>query len=343
VGFQALYSNWVSALGSLPSIPFASEPSVIEELSGLRIALSAGLPAGARSAETGPRLLIKRDDALPFAFGGNKIRKMQLVAAQAKDAKTHRLITCGGLQSNHARVTAAVGAKLGIGVILIVNTPDGLPPPRPTANALLDSLLGAEVRYVATREGRAAAMEEAAAEVRQAGKHPYVVPLGASTPLGAAGFALAIEEMLRQIPPPDVIIHASSSGGTQAGLIAGCALAGVRTRVIGISADEPAGALRSTIAGILDGLEPLAGVPRGRFTGMDIEIDDTFVGGGYGAPTPASREAIELVARSEAIFLDPTYTAKAMAGLIAYCRRHVFSRDQTVLFWHTGGQVGLFA
>jgi 1-aminocyclopropane-1-carboxylate deaminase/D-cysteine desulfhydrase-like pyridoxal-dependent ACC family enzyme len=332
----------VSALGSLPSLSFTSGPSHVEELTGLRNALRVR-SAGADAAKECPRLLIKRDDTLPFAFGGNKVRKMQLVAAEAEAANTHRLITCGGLQSNHARVTAAVGAKLGIGVILVVNTPDGQPPVRPTANALLDSLLGAEIRYVARREDRAAAMEEAATEVRSAGKHPCIVPLGASTPLGAAAFALAIDEMLQQIPPPDAIVHASSSGGTQAGLIAGCALAGIRTRVIGISADEPAATLRRTIAGILDGLETLAGVPRGRFTGMDIEIDDAFVGGGYGVPTPESREAIEIAARTEAIFLDPTYTAKAMAGLIAYCRRGVFGRDQTVLFWHTGGQVALFA
>lgn len=281
MGFQALYSNWVSALGSLPSIPFTSGPSEVEELPHLRIALDGA-----------PRLLIKRDDALPFAFGGNKVRKMQLIAAEAADSGVQTLITCGGLQSNHARVTAAVAARLGLKAILVVNTPDGAAPARPTANALLDSLLGARVRYVATREERASAMQEAAEDERKAGRRPYIVPLGASTPLGAAAFALAIEEMLGQIPPPAAIVHASSSGGTQAGLIAGCALAGVRTRVIGISADEPAVALRKTIEGILAGLETLAGAPRGRFAGMDIEIDDTFVGGGYGVPTPESSEAL---------------------------------------------------
>lgn len=325
----------MSALGSLPSIPFTPVPSDVQELNGLRRVLS--LPS------TGPRLLIKRDDTLPFAFGGNKIRKMQLVAAEAAAAGADRLITCGGLQSNHARVTAAVGARLGIPVTLVVNAPGGAPPSRPTANALLDALLGAEIRYVATREERAAAMEQAAADARRSGQRPYLVPLGASTPLGAAGLALAIEEMLRQVPAPDVIVHASSSGGTQAGLIAGCALAGIRTRVVGISADEPAAALRTTIDGILAGLETLAGVPHGRFTDRAIEIDDAFVGGGYGVPTPESGEAIALLARSEAIFLDPTYTAKAMAGLIAYCRRDAFTPGETVLFWHTGGQVGLFA
>jgi 1-aminocyclopropane-1-carboxylate deaminase/D-cysteine desulfhydrase-like pyridoxal-dependent ACC family enzyme len=322
----------VSALGSLPSIPFTSDPSPVEELAALRIALGSG-----------PRLLIKRDDAIPFGFGGNKVRKMQLVAAEAQAAGSQTLITCGGVQSNHARVTAAVAARLGLHAVLVVNVPQAVPPDRLTGNALLDSLLGARIRYVATREERADAMEQAAADEQRAGRRSYVIPLGASTPLGAAAFAVAVEELLSQIPPPDAIVHASSSGGTQAGLIAGCVLAGVRTRVIGISADEPEDALRATIARILEGLEGLARVPRGRFTSRPIEIDDTFVGGGYGVPTVESRDAIETVARTQAIFLDPTYTAKAMAGLIAYVRRHMFSRDETVLFWHTGGQAALFA
>ena len=321
----------MSALGSLPSIPLASHPSPVDELPALRAALG------------GPRLLIKRDDAIPFAFGGNKVRKMQLIAAQARESGVDTLITCGGVQSNHARVTAAVAAKLGLQAILVVNAPNGRAPERVSGNALLDALLGARIRYVHSREERTIAMEEAAADERRAGRRPLVVPVGASIPLGAAAFALAIDELLAQVPAPDIIVHASSSGGTQAGLIAGCALAGLRTRVIGVSADETADALRETITGILEGLEDLAGVPHGRFTRQPIEIDDEFVGGGYGVPTPQSAEAIDVLARTEAIFLDPTYTAKAMAGLIAYARRRTFSDDATVMFWHTGGQVGLFA
>ena len=321
----------MSAFGSLPSIRLAPQPSTVDELPALSAALG------------GPRLLMKRDDAIPFAFGGNKVRKMQLIAAQARESGVDTVITCGGVQSNHARVTAAVAAKLGLQAILVVNAPNGRAPERASGNALLDALLGARIRYVDSREQRTIAMEEAAAEERRAGRRPLVVPLGASTPLGAAAFALAVDELRSQIPAPAVIVHASSSGGTQAGLIAGCALAGLPTRVIGVSADEPAAALRTTITGILEGLEDLARVPRGRFTSQPIEIDDEFVGGGYGIPTAASQEAIELVARTEAIFLDPTYTAKAMAGLIARCRRGVFNRDETIVFWHTGGQVGLFA
>ena len=320
------------ALASLPSVPFAPEPTPVEEMTRLRTALGGG-----------PRLLVKRDDTIGFAFGGNKVRKMRLVAADAIARQADTLITCGGVQSNHARVTAAAAAKLGLRSVLVAN---GARPDRPTANALLAKLLGADIRYVPTREERVPAMDAAAAAERAAGRTPYVIPVGASTPLGAAAFVHAATELFEQIAPPDVIVHSTSSGGTQAGLVAGCALAGVRTRVIGISADEPALSLSADVRRILDGLADLIGPggPHARtIADASIEIDDRFVGDGYGVPTPASREAIELVARTEALFLDPTYTAKAMAGLIAQVRSNVFQETETVLFWHTGGQVGMFA
>lgn len=318
---------------SLPVIPLASFPTPVEDLLNLREVLSGG-------DTTQGRLLVKRDDTIGFAFGGNKVRKMQLVAAEAMKNGADALITSGGVQSNHARVTAAVAAKLGMKCVLVVN---GTEPDRPTANALLDRLLGAEVRYVADRSLRAAAVESAAEELRLLGQRPYVIPIGASTPLGAAGFVQAVFELLKQIDPPNVIIHASSSGGTQAGLIAGCILAKAATRVIGVSADESSGALEREIRGVLDGLEPLLGIERGAFASARVIVDDSFVGDGYGVPTAASREAIDLAARTEALFLDPTYTAKAMAALIAGYRRGELSAAGTVLFWHTGGQVGLFA
>lgn len=317
------------ALRSVPSVPLAPDPTPIEELTRLRAALGGG-----------PRLLVKRDDTIAFAFGGNKVRKMRLVAAAALQAGADTLITCGGVQSNHARVTAAAAAKLGLRCILVAN---GAAQERPTANALLDRLLGADVRHVASRQERAAEMERAAGEVRARGGTPYVIPLGASTPLGALAFVSAIEEIGGQIDPPDVIIHATSSGGTQAGLVAGCALAGWPTQVLGISADESAAVLSRDIRAILAGVGPMLGCEPDRFDGVKVNVDAAFVGEGYGIPTPASIAAIELAARTEALFLDPTYTAKAMSGLIEYVRRAAFSGRETVLFWHTGGQVGLFA
>ncbi|HEX6976225.1 MAG TPA: D-cysteine desulfhydrase family protein [Vicinamibacterales bacterium] len=319
----------IGALASLPAVPFAPDPTPVEEMTRLRAAIGGG-----------PRLLVKRDDAIAFAFGGNKVRKMRLVAGDALHAGADTLITCGGVQSNHARVTAAAAAKLGLRAVLVAN---GTPPERPTANALLDRLVGAEVRYVPSREARATEMDRIAAELRQSGGRPYVIPIGASTPLGAAAFVLAVAELLDQIDPPDVIVHSTSSGGTQAGLVAGCALAGVKTRVIGISADEPASSLAAQIRDIMSGLATLAGATPATFASAQVSVDDRFVGEGYGIPTDASRHAIDLAARTEALFLDPTYTAKAMAGLIALVQARAFAPDQTVLFWHTGGQVGLFA
>lgn len=319
------------ALASLPSIPFAPAPTPVEELSRLRTWIGDG----------GPRLLVKRDDTIGFAFGGNKVRKMRLVAADALAHDADTLITCGGVQSNHARVTASVAAKLGLRCVLVVN---GAPPERPTANALLDRLVGAEIRYVGSSRERAPMMETVAEQQRALGRRPYVIPLGASTPLGAAAFVYAFAELLEQMSAPDVIIHSSSSAGTQAGLIAGCALAGVRTRIIGISADNSSADLTAEIRRILDGLGDLmGGSGADRLDDVAIEVDDRFVGGGYGVATDESRQAIDVLARTEALFLDPTYTAKAMAGFISHVRSGELDDSQTVLFWHTGGQVGLFA
>jgi D-cysteine desulfhydrase family pyridoxal phosphate-dependent enzyme len=319
-----------SALARVPMLPLAGAPTPIEPLRRLTAALGGG-----------PRLFVKRDDAIAFGFGGNKVRKLAFVAAQAQRDGADTLITAGGIQSNHARAMASVAARLGMRAILVVN---GNEPARRTGNALLDSLLGAEVDYVASREERGPRMREIADRLRTESRIPYVIPVGASTPLGALGYVHGMLEMLEQIPPPDVIVHASSSGGTQAGLVAAARALDLKIRILGISADEPAQPLQSAVLTIVGGIGGLIGCADDELArGATIEVDDRFVGEGYGIETPASREAIELAARTEALFLDPTYTGKAMAGLIAYVRQHRFTERQTVVFWHTGGQVGLFA
>jgi len=282
----------------------------------------------------GPRLLAKRDDAIPFGFGGNKIRKLEYAIAQALAEDADTIVTLGGLQSNHARATAAVAAKLGLRCVLILN---GVPPLRPTANTLLDQLLGADIEYIATREERAAACDRVMSRLREEGRRPFLIPLGASTPVGALGFVAAVAELVEQQMVPDVIVHATSSGGTQAGLLVGAALNNLKTRIIGVSADDSADAIAGSVRRIISGIERFHS-PYG-----EIEVDDTRVGTGYGAPTPESQEAQEVAARAEALFVDHTYTAKAFGALMAYVREGRFTEDQTVLFWHTGGQVGLFA
>ena len=320
----------VRRANEFPTVALGQLPSPVEEAHRLRAALGGGT-----------RILVKRDDAIPFGFGGNKVRKLSVVVAQAIAEGADTLITVGGVQSNHARATAATAAKLGLKCHLIAN---GAKPDKLTANALLDSLLGAEVEYVAERTDRVPAMRRAAERIRAAGGHPVEVPLGASTPIGALGFVRAVGEMLEQGVRPDVIVHATSSGGTQAGLVAGCALHGLSTRVIGVSADDPAADVERQVRSIIAGMAPTLGsVLDDVARDARVEVDDTFVGGGYGVPTPASVEAQQLAARTEALFVDHTYTAKALAALIAYVRDGRIPRDATVLFWHTGGQVGLFA
>lgn len=314
----------------ISALSLGALPSPVEELKRLRESLGVA-----------HRILVKRDDAIPFGFGGNKVRKLAIVVADAVANGADTLITVGGIQSNHARATAATAAKLGLRCHLIAN---GAKPERLTGNALLDGLLGAEVEYVADRTDRVPAMRRTAERLRAAGRRPAEIPLGASTSEGAIGFVRAIGEMMQQGVRPDVIVHATSSGGTQAGLVAGCALHGLSTRVIGVSADDPAADVERTVRTIIAGMaeplgEPLADVARD----VSVEVDDTFVGGGYGVPTPASTEAQQLAARTEALFVDHTYTAKALAALIAYLRDGRIPGDATVLFWHTGGQVGLFA
>jgi 1-aminocyclopropane-1-carboxylate deaminase/D-cysteine desulfhydrase-like pyridoxal-dependent ACC family enzyme len=331
IGHEAMdLSRARDALAALPRAGLVREPSPLHEMARLRAALDGG-----------PRLLVKRDDALPLAFGGNKVRKLDLVAAQAMAEGADTLVTCGGLQSNHARATAAAAARLGLRAALVLSGPA---PEVPRGNTLLDSLMGAEIVHVPRPEDRVPGMEEVAERLRRQGRRPHVIPLGASTPLGACALAAAVGELARQAPPPTAIVHASSSAGTQAGLVAGVILHELATTVVGISADEPAAALaaqvRTLVAGVGDrlGLEGQAFAARGV-----VEVDDGFIGEGYGLPTPASREARDLAARNEALFVDDTYTAKALAGLIARVRQGRYPEAGSVVFWHTGGQVALLA
>ena len=315
----------LASMMSLPSARLALHRTPIDRLTRLEAALGPHCPP----------LHIKRDDLLTFGGGGNKVRKADVLVADAIAAGADTLITCGALQSNHARVTAAAGAACGLRVLLVLN---GETRGHPTGNLRLDELFGAEVRVVATREARDAAMEDAARDVRRSGGRPYVIPLGGSSPLGALGFARGVSEVSAAGLRPSVIIHASSSGATQAGMIAGCALLGLKARTIGISADESAPALTARVTALLDGMAERLGCRADSIRGSrPIDIDDRHVGAGYGARTAEATEAITLLARREGVLLDPVYTGKAMAGLLARVREHAFAPDDVVLFWHTGG------
>src|SRR6185503_4564005 len=217
------------AVAAMTTVTLGRYPTPLEELTRLRAALGPG-----------PRLLVKRDDAIPFAFGGNKVRKLETVLADARAQGADTIITIGGVHSNHARVTAAAAARLGFACRLVIN---GSRPDHPTGNARLHELTGAVIEYVPDRAARVPTMDRIAGELRAAGKRPYTVPLGASNPLGALGYVRAVGELVSQGLVPDVIVVASSSGGTLAGLMAGVELHALATRVIGVSADDPAASI----------------------------------------------------------------------------------------------------
>jgi L-cysteate sulfo-lyase len=316
-------------LRALPREPLFAGPTPVEEMTRLRAALGGG-----------PRLLVKRDDAIPFGFGGNKVRKLAFVAARARAEGASTLVTTGGVQSNHCRATAATAARLGLDCHLVLN---GEPPQTPRANALLRELFGATADYVATRDERAPGVARALRRLAAQGRAPFAIPLGASTPLGALAYASALDELVSQGVVPSVVVHASSSGGTQAGLLAGVALLGLRTRVIGVSADAPSQELAPVVLSLGRAALEATGASADALEASAVEVDDTLVGDGYGIPTEASREAAHLAARQEALLVDHTYTAKALAGVVAGVRAGRFGPDDTVVFWHTGGQVGLFA
>jgi D-cysteine desulfhydrase family pyridoxal phosphate-dependent enzyme len=324
---------------NLPRLPIAHLPTPLEPLPRL-------------STELGPRIFIKRDDQTGLAGGGNKTRKLEFLVADALAAprKADTLITVGAPQSNHARQTAAAAAKFGLRCILVLR---GDAPPEATGNLLLDHLLGAQVIWSGKRS-REEVMEEVADEEKAAGRHPYPVPLGGSTPLGAAAYALAMVELKEQIdamrgqgefetrPYFDRIIFASSSGGTQAGLVVGAGLTGFRGEVLGISVDEDLETLRSTVARIATETATLLGQPRA-YSPQDISANTDYLGAGYAIMGKPEREAIELFAQTEGILVDPVYTGRAAAGMIDLIRRGVIGKQETILFWHTGGTPALWA
>jgi D-cysteine desulfhydrase len=320
----------LDALEALPSVALWPWPTPVYEMRRLRERLGGG-----------PRLLVKRDDLIGFGFGGNKVRKLAVVAARALEEGADTLVTVGGVQSNHARVTAIVAASLGMKCHLVLN---GERPARETGNLLLGHMAGAHVHYVASRAERSTAIGALVQRLSSEGLRPFLIPLGASTPRGALGFARAVAELLEQIGAPDVILHSTSSGGTQAGLLAGVALNRVPTRVVGISADDPAETIATHVRALLQEMDGVLGIAGESIApGAHIDIDDRFVGPGYGVPSPESADATRLLLACEGIALDPVYTAKAMAGLIAHVREGRYAGHETVLFWHTGGTPALLA
>ena len=292
-----------------------------------RLAAAIGMRRGS--------LWVKRDDVTTVGGGGNKSRKLEFVLGEALALGADTVVTLGAGQSNAARATAAAARRCGLECVIVAV---GRPPARPSGNLLLDLLFGADVRWCAPDDPRSdeEVLEAEAAGLRAAGRRPYIIPTGASTPLGALGYVLAADEIRAQVPDVDLVVTATGSAGTQAGLVAGF---GGHDRVLGIRIGTRRN-LRQRIADIAaDGAE-LASRPAP--TG-DVCLDDDHLGAGYAEHTDEAATAIYLAARAEGLLFDPVYTGKAFAGLIANVRAGRIAPDQTVVFLHTGGLPAIFA
>ncbi len=286
----------------------------------------------------GPEIWVKRDDQTGLAFGGNKTRKLELLVGQAQDEGAEVLLTRGARQSNHCRQTAAAAAHAGMGCTLILS---GDPPPEASANLLLDHLLGAEIRWAGSNDPETI-LQEAFEEKLVAGEKAFIIPYGGSSPLGASAYADALGELIEQGERFDRIVFATSSGGTQAGLLAGARLHSLDVLIDGISVDKPAEFLAPIVAQIATAVLPLVGTT-GEITPEDALVDDRFLGGGYAIMGSLEHEAIQLFARREGLLLDPVYTGRAAGGMLAKIRTGEIEPDERVLFWHTGGTPALFA
>ena len=310
-----------------PRVNFAHLPTPVEELPRLTQHLN------------GPRILVKRDDQTGLAFGGNKTRKLEFLVAEALEQGAKTLITGGALQSNHCRQTAAAAARFGLDCTLVLN---GEMPDQPSANLLLDQMFGAEIVTIKDRALRDKTLQDTYDKAVADGRKPYLVTYGGSSPTGALGYTYAMKEFMEQNVYADWIVFGTSSGGTHAGLVLGQRLFGYQGKVLGISIDEPEDWLKTRVSALASGASEKMG-ERIDFTREDILANEQYCKAGYGVLTDAERKAVRLFATLEGLLLDPVYTGRAAAGMIDLIRTGFFKKDETVLFWHTGGQPALFA
>jgi D-cysteine desulfhydrase family pyridoxal phosphate-dependent enzyme len=317
--------------GSLPKVALAHLPTPLEPADRLGAAL--GLAPGT--------LWIKRDDCTGLAGGGNKARKLEYLCADAIARGCDTLVTGGGRQSNHVRMTVAAANRLGLACTLVLASQE---PEHPTGNVVLDYLLGASMIWAGDLEyyETEAAIEAAAQRLEADGRHPYAIPIGGASIIGALSYVIAADELQAQLTAAGVddasqavVIVADGSGGTHAGLVAGL---GDHERVIGIDVGTRPD-LDETVPAKAADVAQAAGraAPTGR-----VRLEHRFFGSGYGAPTDSCREALDLAAGTEGLVLDPVYTGKAMAGLVAGCREGWLG-DRPIVFLHTGGLPALFA
>lgn len=310
----------------IPRIHIANLPTPLEALPRLSATLN------------GVQLWIKRDDLTGLGFGGNKTRKLEILLADAQSQGARTLVTVGAVQSNHCRLTAAVAARFGMDCILVLS---GSPTGSGNGNYLLDTLFGAEVVWT-DKAVRDETLQQVYLSAWEDGRRPYKIPLGASTPLGTLGYFLAFEELMRQSNQFDWIVIASSSAGTQAGLILGAAVSRWSGKILGISIDHEKAVLNATIAGLVQGAADWIKEPI-QVDENAILVNDDYLGAGYGIPGPLEIDAINQFARLEGIVLDPVYTGRSAGAMFDLIRKGFFKSGDRILFWHTGGSPAIFA
>lgn len=328
-------SNLDARLACFPRLGLARLPTPLEPLERLTQALG------------GPRLWVKREDMTGLGFGGNKLRKLDVLLHEALQQGADTLVSGGVVQSNSQRQVAAAAAKLGLDCHLAVYH-GRLPPPTPeyerSGNALLNRLFGATLHDVPWTGDRNGAIEGLCAELQAQGRRPYLVPYGASNALGAVAYAATALEIAVQADElgfhPAAIVHCSGSAATQAGLVIGARACLPQTRVVGIDIDAEPERVRADVLRYADGAAELLQTP---FSETDVEVVAGHAGPAYGVPHEATIEAIKLAGRLEALVLDPVYSGKGLAGLVALVRAGRWRRDDDLVFLHTGGAPSLFA
>ncbi len=310
----------------IPRLHLAHLPTPLEVLPRLTAELS------------GPKLFIKRDDLTGIAMGGNKVRKLEYLIAEAQANGARTLITMGAAQSNHARQTAALAAKLGFRCVLVLSREEH---EIEDGNILLDRIYGAEIIW-SERSSRDETLKSVFEENWKMGERPYLIPLGGSNPIGTLGYYTAFEEYLSQETQVDWMVVASSSGGTQAGLELGKRITQWEGKVLGINVGSDEKDLGFKIADLCQ--EAAERIGSGlKCNPAEIIVNDDYCGAGYGNPTGIEMEAIRLFAKLEGILLDPVYTGRAAAGMIDLIRNGFFKPGEKILIWHTGGVPAIFS
>jgi len=296
----------------------------------------------------GPEIWVKRDDCTGLATGGNKTRKLEFSLGEALELGADTVITVGAVQSNHVRQTAAAACKLGLKCEVLlehrVTNPTELY--RSSGNVLLDRIFGANLREYDAGTDFDAEMENIAREISAEGGSPYIIPGGASNPVGALGYVGCGEELLQQCDEQDVrfdhIVTATGSAGTHAGLVVGLRGSGSDLPVLGVGVRAPRDVQEERVYKLAVETAELVEKP-GCVARDDIVADCNYIGAGYGMPTESMNEAVLMLARTEGLLFDPVYSGKALAGMIDYVRQGRFTKDDKVVFLHTGGAAGLFA